>query len=208
MTLKFFFKRLFVREKTKNNSVRTEFILKNIFSYMLKDIYKFNTICAENQKEKDTLEKFKELLIKFKDEYGSLVKKDCFEIGPINEDTIESILLNVSAELFSNGINWYLIIGFFYFVGELAFVVVSLNLPISLINIIFDNFFKLVTERLEVWIQDHNGWEGIFMTKEKLIISSKFENFFTYTIYCFFTLLSMLNEIENFFNVNNVSKIL
>lgn len=46
-------------EKTKNETVGSDFLPKNIFSYMMENKYKFDTICAKNQKENNTFESFK-----------------------------------------------------------------------------------------------------------------------------------------------------
>lgn len=183
-----------------SHNVRTAFLLKNIFSYMLENKYKFHTICAKNWIEKDTFKNFKEILDRFKDEYGYIVRNQCFQLDPINEDTVDSILSEVGNELFSDGITWNQIIAFFCFVGELTLVVISKKLPNSLVDVIFEYFSKFVNENLELWIQDHDGWEGIFMKKEDIgKISSKYFLFkmLMYTIVIIFGTLSDVGNILN-----------
>lgn len=71
MTSKLLFKTMFVRgelddfEKryyTKEDIIKTDCILENIFSYLLRDHYNFNTICKMNKKEKHVFETIKEYL--------------------------------------------------------------------------------------------------------------------------------------------------
>lgn len=100
-------------EKTKNETVGSDFLLKNIFSYMMEN--KFDTICAKNQKEKDTFESVKQMLNQFKDEHECDLRNHYLEIHPINEDTVDYILSDVSNELSSEGITWFRIITFFCF---------------------------------------------------------------------------------------------
>lgn len=132
MSSNFSYKTSFMRvewedfEKTKNETVRSDFPLKNIFSYIMENKYKFDTICAKNQKEKDTFESVKQMLNQFKDEHD--LSNQCLEIHPINEDTVDYILSVVSNELFSEGITWYRIMTFFAFVGEPTRVVLRFNL--------------------------------------------------------------------------------
>lgn len=167
---------------------------------MLENKYKFHTICAKNWIEEDTLKSFKEKLNRFKDENGYNVRNHCFQMDPINEDTVDSIFSDVTNELFSDGITWNLIISFFCFVGELTLVVIFKKLPTSLVDIIFEYFSKFVNEKLELWIQDHGGWEGIFMKKEDIgKISAKYFLFkmLMYTVVIIFGTLSDVGNVLN-----------
>lgn len=111
------------------------------------------------------------MLNQFKDEHD--LRNQCLEIHPINEDTVDYILSDVSNELFSEGITWFRIITFFCFVRELTHVIISRKLPKSLVNVIFNHFSKFVHEKLELWIQDHHGWESIFTKKEVIVYSNQ-----------------------------------
>lgn len=158
---------------SKTEIVRTEFILRNIFSYMLNNIYFFNTICAENKKEKDILDRFKASLKRFGDQYGETVRNQCLNIPTLNENNVDLILTTCGNEQFSEGITWSQIIAFVYFVGELTLLVIRKDLSNSLVERIFECFSKFVKEKLTLWIQDHNGWEGLCMKKEDVLVLSK-----------------------------------
>lgn len=171
---------------------------------MLESKYEFHTICAKNQIEIDTFKSFKEILNTFKKEYEYVVRSRCFEIDPINEDTIDSILSEVGNELFSTGITWNQIIAFFYFVGELTLVVIFKKLPNSLVDVIYNCFSEFVKEKLELWIQDHNGWEGIFMKKEDIGKMSTKYLLFKILLYTFVIIFGTLSNLSNVLNGNKV----
>lgn len=185
-----------------SNNVRTEFLLKNIFAYMLKNNYKFDTVCAENPKEKETFKSFKETLNKFKDEYGFMIRNQCLKIDCINEDTVDSILSQVGNEIFSEGITWNNIVAFFYFVGELSLLVISKKLPNSLVDVIFEYFSKFVNEKLEFWVQDHNGWEDILMKEEDIekMTSKCFS--FKFLMHIFVIIFGTFSHVRNISNGN------
>lgn len=142
--------------------VRTDFILENVFSYLVRDIYNFTAISPMNKKEKDVFEGMKETLNAFKDDYAYSVKSLCAEIGLITEDNVGSILLGVSNEVFSEGITWSRIIAFFVFVGELTIMCIYKKLPKSIVDVMYECFSRLVKEKLESWIEDHDGWVCIY----------------------------------------------
>lgn len=141
--------------------IRTDFILQNMFAYLVKDQYKFDAISAINKREKDVLEGMKETVDAFRLNYASTVKSLCAEIDLITEDTLGSVLLGVSNELFSEGITWSRIIAFFVFVGELTILCVSRKISKSIVDVMYECFSRLVNEKLQSWIDDHDGWEGI-----------------------------------------------
>lgn len=164
------FKAMFVRgelddfEKryyTKEDIIKTDCILENVFSYLLRDHYNFNTICKMYKKEKHVFETIKETLNFFRNKYGDLVKILCSEMDDIDEDTVDSVLLGVAHALFSEGITWSRIIAFFHFVGELTITCIIRKLPNSLVDVIYECFSKCVKVKLESWIEDHDGWEGV-----------------------------------------------
>lgn len=172
------------RPYTKNDIVRTDFILENAFAYLLENHYKFDAISAMNKKENDVWDHMKETLDAFRDSYASPVKNLCAEIDIINEDTVGSILLGVSNELFSEGITWSRIIALFVFVGELTIMCISKKLPKSIVDVMFECFSRLVKEKLESWIEDHDGWVCISFS------CNSFQNIFGIKI-CSFLIISV-----------------
>lgn len=159
------------RHYTKNDIIRTDFILENVFSYLLGDNYNFDAISAMNKKEKEIFNGMKETLNAFRDSYAGPVKSLCAEIDVITEDTVGSILLGVSNELFSEGITWSRIIAFFVFVGELTIMCIYKNLPKSIVDVMYECFSRLVKEKLESWIEDHDGWVCIHFYYKKWYLS-------------------------------------
>lgn len=142
----------------KNDTIRTNFLLENIFSYMLGSKYDFAFLPALNAKERDTLELYKRTLDIFEDTYD--LKYICDEI---NEETLCNTLFKVADELFSEGITWSRIIAFFVFVKHLTHIYIQkADLPTFLVDEIFESFSKSVKmTSLESWIEFHGGWEGI-----------------------------------------------
>lgn len=151
----------FERQSCIKKDVRIDFILENVFSYLLPNVYNFDALCSTNEKEKHLIEKIKKILNAFRDSYSDPVKILCAELTVINEENISSILLDVADELFSEGITWSKIIAFFAFVGELTTMCIKRKLPKSLVNVMYESFSRLVKVKLESWIDDHDGWEGL-----------------------------------------------
>lgn len=200
------FKTLFMRseredfEKSKKETVRSDFLLKSIFAYMIEKTYKFETICAKNQKEKDTFESVKRMLNQFKDEYGCNIREYCLEIHPMNEDTIDCILSDISNELFSEGITRYKIISYFAFVGELTHRVIYKKFPKTLVNVIFNHFSKFVHEKLELWIREHDGWETIFIKNEHKPKFCWFKSF----LHTMLKVMGTISDVQNLLNGNRI----
>lgn len=169
---------------------------------MIQYQYRFNTICAKNQMEKDTLEILKGILIELNNEYGSDLRNQCLDIHPINEDTIESILTDISNELFAEGITWIRIVTFFAFVGELTRNVIARKLSESLVNIIFIHFSIFVREKLEVWIQEHDGWENINIQKK---VKPKL-SWFKFLLYTTLIIMGTISKVQNVLNGNEIFK--
>lgn len=151
--------------KSKNDIVRTNFLLENIFSHMLGDKHNFNVIIsAINKKENDVLEKLKKVIDSLRNQFGNLLQNLCGELDEISEDRIESILSDIACELFNRvtwDITWSRIMCFFVFVGELTVTCVSKKVPASLVDAIFEIFSRLVTEKIEYWVEYHGDWENI-----------------------------------------------
>lgn len=169
---------------------------------MIQYQYRFNTICAKNQMEKDTLEILKGILIELNNEYGSDLRNQCLDIHPINEDTIESILTDISNELFAEGITWIRIVTFFAFVGELTRNVIARKLSESLVNIIFMHFSIFVREKLEVWIQEHDGWENINIEKKVKPQLS----WFKFLLYTTLIIMGTISKVQNVLNGSEIFK--
>lgn len=155
----------------KRYIIRTDFILENVFSHLVQKYYQFDAISPMNEKEKHLFEKLKEIINAFRDHYTGPVKNLCAEIDVICENTVGSIILGVANELFSEGITWSKILAFFVFIGELTVMCIVKKLPKSIVDVLYECFSRLVKEKLESWIEDHNGWEGIkslsVVTKQK-----------------------------------------
>lgn len=168
------FKAAFLRgecfaSEPKNDAIRTDFLLENIFSYMLGDRHNFDAISNLNAKERETLEIYKRTLDNFADIYDQPLKNLCAELDGINEDVVCRVLSGIVDELFSEGITWSRIIAFFVFVKQLASMCIQKELPVSIVDVIFENFSLLVKTKLESWIEFHGGWDGImsFQIEEK-----------------------------------------
>jgi hypothetical protein len=106
------------------------------------------------------LEQLKETVKAFQLNYADTVKSLCTEIE-VNEDTVNSVILGVANELFCEGITWSRIIALFVFVGELTKLCLLNNLPVHIVDVVYECFSRLVKEKLECWVHDHDGWEGI-----------------------------------------------
>lgn len=156
--------------KSKNDIIRTDFLLENVFSYSLGDNYKFCPVSAINKKEKDTLEKIIKLYDLFGDRHGHFMSSLCKEFTEITEDTIDPILLGVAKEIFSGVISWSQIICYFYFVGQLAVMCIDGNLPKSTVDVTYESFSRFVKTEIEPWIKDHDDWERF------LSLTIKYEN--------------------------------
>lgn len=146
--------------RSKNDVIRTDFLLENIFSHMLGDKYKFNPISPMNKKEKDILEKVTEIYDLFGDQHGHSMASLCEEFH-LTENTIEPIVLGVANCLFSEVITWNYIICYFYFVGQLTMLCIHKNLPKSTVDIMYECFSRLVKNELESWIEDNGDWEHL-----------------------------------------------
>ena len=142
------------------NGIRTDFILRNVYSYLLSGQCDISKLSARNKNEERVLEDWKETVKAFRFNYASSVKGLCSEIE-VTEETVGSVLLGVSNELFCEGITWSRIVALFVFVGELTSLCLSKDLSNYIVEDVYNCFSKLVEEKLQSWIDDHDGWEGI-----------------------------------------------
>ncbi|KFM74118.1 Apoptosis regulator BAX, partial [Stegodyphus mimosarum] len=147
-------------EFVSRNSVRTDFILQNVYSYLIKDAYAFESCPATTRKEASVLKDLKEIVDAFRSNYLFRIQNLCSELD-VTFDTVGSVLLGVSNELFSDGITWSRIIALFIFVAELTVQCLAQSFPVTIVDITYECFSRLVKENLLVWIEDHGGWEGL-----------------------------------------------
>ena len=194
---------------TKTNNIRTNFILKNVYAFLLKDYYNFDAeMYATNQNEKNVLKCIEKNLTIFRDFYKIEMKNFVETINIMDKSYIESVLLKTANVLFEDGITWCRIIAYFSFVGELGIWCISKNLPISFINDLYESFKHFVDIKLEKWIQDHDGWEGILtvfeseeLVKEEISKSDWIKRMLQVTI----SMLGALAKIGNtVYNYNNI----
>lgn len=153
--------------------VRTDVILQQVFSHLVSD-FNFDGMNTMNEKEKLLIQKINEIMSLFRKSYADSIKSLCEKINDINEENTSFILLGVFSEVFSKGITWSKIIAFFVFVGELTTLCIERKLSKSIVDAIYQSFSTLVKEKLEVWIKDHNGWEG--MTNWSVVLQKENES--------------------------------
>lgn len=150
------------RSYRKKDIIRTDFILENLFSHLVQEYYNFNALSSRNEKETNLCEISKKILDAFRDNYANPMTPLLAEVlDVICEDEIVSMLLEVSDVIFSEVITWCRIITYFIFVGELTVMCIIKKLPKSFVDVLYENFSRSVKEKVELWIEDHNGWEGI-----------------------------------------------
>lgn len=181
-------------QQSEPESVKSDFLIKNIFSYMIQKQYKINIPNAKNLKEKETLENIKGIIYQFSNQCGSDLRNECLKIDPINEDTVQFIVSNIFNELFSEGITQIKIVTFFAFIGELTRIAIARKVPNSLVDEIFRQFSKCVHEKLELWIQDHGGWASLFRKKAQ-------KHYWVNSLMC--TLLKIMGIVSNIENTLN-----
>lgn len=165
MPLNLFVKTAFVRgsEQYGNrqyDGVRTDFILQNVYSYLLSGRHRFNRIPHMNKIEEEVLKQFKEIVDAFRIDYVVTVKSLCTELN-VSIETVGSILHGIADELFSDGITWSRIIALSVFVGELTLSCLSRGFAEFIADLVYECFSALVKEKLEPWVLDHGGWSSI-----------------------------------------------
>lgn len=133
-----------------NMDIRTNFILRNIYAHFLRDHSTFPTIEAINEDETLILNQLKEMVNTFR----SVIR---FKFSETLQDPIQDILYKVLNNSFDKEITWGGIVVFFAFVRELLN---SRN--IILVEELYEDFSKLVIERLETWIHEHGGWKSLY----------------------------------------------
>lgn len=143
--------------------VRTHFVVTNIFYHLLEDYVceeQQTELTASNPSETEVLETFKKVVNEFKVSYSDRVVDLCSHLE-VTTDSVNGVFLGVSNELFSEGITWGRISALFVFSSELAAQCLRKELPDTIVEEILGCCLELVQDKLENWIEDHGGWEGI-----------------------------------------------
>lgn len=139
--------------------VRTDFITRSIYSYLLSQRYHVQCIRPMNGKEEEVLEKLKAIVNTFRNEYATTVRRLCTEID-LTVETVGITFQGVSNELFSDGITWSRIVAFLVFAGEITLLCLSRGKSPIIVDVVYECLSSLVKEKLEYWIFDHGGWAG------------------------------------------------
>lgn len=164
-----------VRDGTK--SIRTDFILQNVYAHLIKNGSSFQAIPAANYKEEKVISDVLEIVDCFRMNYLSTIQKLCSQLEFTN-DTMGTVLSGVSNELFCEGITWSRIIALFVYVGELTLLCLVKNYSSDLVDVMYECFCKLVKENLSGWVEDHGGWVCIIFR-----IYMKFFNEMCFTVF-------------------------
>lgn len=141
----------------KSGSIRTDYILPNLCSYMIRDVCRFDA--PANKDEEELLGEIKKIVDDFKLDNGQNIQVLCSELI-VTADKLDSILYGVTNELFVEGYTWSKIIAFFVFVSILT------DQDNISKDILYEKFCRLVKEILVPWIEDHGGWEGVLCLKD------------------------------------------
>lgn len=130
-------------------SIRSEFVVQNIFSHIIQNKYRFITLPPCNILEK----KFLTYKLKVIDEFEPIadIRKLCLEVD-INDTTLRDTISEIGIQVFADGINKYRILVFIIFVAELC-LLKDLS-PIATYSALWI-FFQC---NLESWIKNHDGW--------------------------------------------------
>lgn len=189
---------------TQNDIIRTDFILENTFRYLLGKFSNFKAVNAINEREENTFNTLITIINSFRKKVSpiKILYAGLFQ-NKIKEVTVDSNLLDIASELFSDGISWSRIIAFSVFVGELAILCIKSGQPKSIVHVIYNSYAEIVKEKLEIWISDHNGWEDI----SSLIVSNqkdstkqqRIKHIFHFLIRIFDSLCSVTNTFRNSF---------
>lgn len=157
-------KAAFVRDEEEvqydlKTGVRTDFILRSIYSYIVRQRYHVQCMRPMNGKEEEVLEKLKPIVDTFRSQYGTTVRRLSTEID-LKVETVGVAFQGVSNELFSDGITWSRIVAFLVFAGEITLSCLSRGKSPIIVDVVYECLSSLVKEKLEYWIFDHGGWAG------------------------------------------------
>lgn len=151
-----------VPDGTERPAVRTDYLLKNMYAYMLKKHYPFDTVEAVNDKEKDVLEFLKKILKEYRNFSSDNTIKRCQKIPDFNEKQLKPILLTMFHEIFPDDIRWCKIIGYIDFIGKFAVECIMRKLPREAVQEVYIHSVNIFSEHLDDWIEKHGGWMGIY----------------------------------------------
>ena len=94
------------------------------------------------------------------DEFEKRYSRDFDSQLQITASTAYSTFIEVAQELFKDGINWGRIVALFTFGGSMAVECMIKQLE-HLVDSIYDWVSTYITENLEGWISNHNGWVSL-----------------------------------------------
>lgn len=166
-------------EDLEKSIVRLEFIVQNIFAYLLRNVYTFHATSAIHYAEAEVLNIWKEVLDDFSYNHAGQVQQLCHQLNveSLTNDNLDLVLVGVSNELFSDGITFPRIMGLFTFVREwMTLSLVRHQSPKVLVDEMYDCLSRLVQEKLDLWVNDHGGWRGVecFLPPPHPISKNKF----------------------------------
>lgn len=152
-----------VRDETQ--TIRTNFVLTNVYAHLIKDGYNFQAIPPENSKEEKIIGDIFGIVDSFRMSYLPTIQALCSELE-FSCETIGTVLSGVANELFCEGITWSRIVAFFVYVGELTLLGLvkcySRESRIDLVIAMYQCFYCVVSQNLNGWVEDHGGWVSVF----------------------------------------------
>ena len=154
--------------------VREDFIFENVYAFLLENYFPFDcNISAMNQKEKDVLEHikkiinivseqydFSKIINNVSEQYDFSIARVIETIQDLTEDDLSFTLSRIAEELFDDYISWSSIISYFILVRQLGIRSISKKLCVE---VLYCCYSRLLKEKLSLWIENHDGWEGILI---------------------------------------------
>lgn len=141
--------------------VRTNFILANTFTHLRKSVHpmELTKLPALNAKEERVLKRvFKFCNIIHHFHFAKIYYLVC-SFFQVEKNKLEELLYSLYDQLFTNGITWSRIL---LFIDIITFFAIT-HSPNDLL---FKYFSKIVAEKLQPWIDEHDGWEAIVIDEE------------------------------------------
>nr|ADV40358.1 Bcl-like protein [Latrodectus hesperus] len=162
------------KELIDEEVIRTDFVIQNVYSYLLKNVHYFEAITAVNKREENLLYELLRIVDDFQSLNGAKIHTLCLDLH-VTLSTLGSTVFGVSNELFTDGITWSRIIGLFVFIRELTIQSLANSESDEIVDAMYECFFRLVKETVKPWVDDHGGWEGVLSLKAKKNILDKSE---------------------------------
>lgn len=141
--------------------VRTDFILANTFIHLRRSVHpiKLSSIPALDEKEERVLKRvFKFCNIIHYFHFAKIYYLVC-SFFRVEQNKLEELLYGLYDQLFSNGITWSRILLFID-------IIVFFAITHSPNDLLYKYFSIIVKEKLQPWIDEHNGWEAIVLDEE------------------------------------------